>query len=423
MTAINPQARSFVNLIVSGYDSFCHKDIPNVPDIFNSGLEDLKESSLTLYAERFSNPPLVEKSGPPQEEMTDAQLEEDAVTKPPQVEKSNPPVPMTYAELDADVVAKYKESAPTLSHLFALTGMLDAPLQDRGLQKTQLRIIEALAQDHLRNTKGYELDPMASVMHSLSASQAVMQGESEPLPQFVDGKKRFYAQIFQEVFSKCNIKSKKEIIEQLQHFEPVLNTRDAQFQREVFKVERTFNDHFTDERVKCGVSIAVGVVSYFAVNKTIALAGQLFASPIFISFSTAVVGRMPAVVVQISSGAYTRIADVVAYVVNTRIYVYLFHSGKLVPFMITKLLPLTSWIFYPVSTFANHVFGICYQRAFGPDALVQMAISKKLEAKVLKGKCDAVEAEELLDGGMKAYQIWMYLVEQGPQRGLFEATK
>ncbi len=376
MAIENYQARLFVNRIINGYDTFCHKDTPNIRDIFNPGLEGgLKENSLNYFLERFSNPPVVEK-----------------------------------AELDAEVVAMYKESAPTLSHLFALTGMLDAPLQDPGLQQTQLRIIEAVAQDHLRN-KGYQLDPIASRMPSMDPFRIQMCNLFGLLPSVValqnplqvqacnllgllpsfsyKEKKWFYAEVFQEVFSRCNIESKKKIIEQLQCFDPVLNPWLAQFQRVVFKVEGICNRYITDKYVKIGVSIVFGVGSYFAAHKIITLAGQFFASSIFTSLSAALISRMP--VVPVLAGACARIAGVIAVVM-------------------TKL----------VNALPVRIFYIVYQRAFGPDAIVQMAISKRLEAKVSKNKCTAEEAKELLEGCMKAYQVWMYLVEQGPQKELFK---
>ncbi len=388
MAAVTNPARSFVNMIVSGYDKGCHRGSPNVPDIFNPGLEDgLKESSLSYFSERFSNPP---------RDMS-----------------SNPPKTLTVVELDAEVVTQYKQSAPTLSNLFALAGILDAPSQDPARQNIQSHIIEVLAQDHLRSKQGYALDPMASLMLAFGSSMAEMTNKPEPLPQFVDGKRHFYAQIFQEVFSRCSVKSKRKIISRLQNFEPVLNTRSARFQRVVFKVEGTFNHYITNSYVKFGISIAFGVGSYFAVYKTIALAGQIFASPIFISFSSAVVSRMPVVVVQISSGAYTRIVEVVAYVVTTRIYGYLFHSGKLVPLVVCKIVPLMNWVFYPVGTLAGRIQANCYERAFGPDARTQIALSESLK------ECTDKQKRELLEGGMKAYQVWMYLLEQGPEKGLF----
>jgi hypothetical protein len=379
MAVDNHRARSFVNRIINGYDRFCHRDTPNIPDVFNPGLEEgLKENSLSYFAERFSNPPAV-----------------------------------TAAELDAEVVALYKESAPTLSHMFALTGLLEAPVQDASLQQTQLRIIEAVAQDHLRK-KGYELDPIASRMPPMDPSRIQMcnlfgllpsMGTLKNplqvqacnliglLPLFSHKEKRcFYAEVFQEVFSRCCVKNKKEIIKRLQRFDPILNTWSAQLQRVCFKVEGICNRYITHRYVKFGVSVAFGIGSYFAMHKTIALAGQFFASSIFTSLSAAVISRMP--VVPVLAGAYARIAGAVTYAV---------------PALMTKLLGAL-----PV-----RIFHIVYQRAFGTDAIVQMGISKQLEKKVSNKKCTAEEAKELLEGGMKAYQVWMYLVEQGPQKGLF----
>jgi hypothetical protein len=388
MAAVSNPARSFVNMIVRGYDKGCHEGTPNIPDIFNPGLEDgLKENSLGYFSEKFSKPP---------EDM-----------------RSDPPRKMTIVELEAEVVTQYKQSAPTLSNLFALAGILDAPSQDPARQKIQSHIIEVLVQDHLRNKKDYALDPMALMVLAMGSSMAKLINQPEPLPQFADGKRHFCAQIFQEVFSRCSVPSKRKIIRRLEKFESVLNTRSARLQRVVFKVEGTFNHYITNSYVKFGVSIAFGVVSYFAVYKMIALAGQVFASPIFISFSTAVISRMPVIVVQISSGAYTRTVEVVAYVATTRIYGVLFNSGKLMQMVVCKTLPVMSWVYAPVGTFASRIQGICYERMFGPDARTQIAIWKGLK------DCTDKQKKELLEGGMKAYQVWMYLMEQGPEKGLF----
>ncbi|HEX4838914.1 MAG TPA: hypothetical protein VFU89_00550 [Rhabdochlamydiaceae bacterium] len=380
--AVTNQARSCVNTIITAYDQCCHKDVPNITDIFNPRLErGLKETSLEFYAEKLKG------SG----------------------------LDFDYAKLEAEIVENYKESAPTLSFLFALAGILDSAIQDADQKKAQFlnsaraKIIEALAQDHLRNKKSYPLDPMGRVWLMIQSSMAVIKGQAKPLPQFANGKRHFFAQIFQEVFIYCDLDSKKKIIQQLNHFEPVLNTRSARLQRIVFKVEGALNYHLTNRYVKFGVSIAFGFACYHAVYKMIALAGKVFASA---AFNSIVISRMPVFVVQILSGAYTRMMQAMAYVATTRPYGLLFNSGKIVPYIVCSLVPMMGWIYAPVFAFSEHMRAIFYERLFGPDARTQVAIVENLET--------YKEKHELLDGGMKVYQVWMYLMERGPQEGMFK---
>src|SRR6185312_16224337 len=110
-----------------------------------------KNRILNYFLERFSNPPLIEKF-------------------------DSTSVEMTYAELNEEVVTDYKNKAPTLSHLFVLAGILDPLSQDPARQNIQSHIIEVLVQDHLRSKKNYALDPMASVMLSVSSFVAKKMG-------------------------------------------------------------------------------------------------------------------------------------------------------------------------------------------------------------------------------------------------------
>ena len=378
MTAVSNPARLFVQTIVSGYDNLCHLDKVKIPDVFNPHLEaGLKETSLELFSEELSTAGMG----------------------------------FDQAKFNEEVVTAYKPSSPTLSHLFANTGILDALPQESGkqnvtgkLQKAKNYVIEALAQDHLRSKKNYTLDPMASIVLLIS-SMAVTMGKPNPLPQFANGKSHFYSQIFLEVYCRSASArtrpsaplTKEKIIALLKDFEPELESRSFRLQRVVFKIERMFNDVIANRYLKFGVSIACAAGSYLLINKVIAVAGIVFNSAAFAGISSGVVSYMPALVVQISSGAYN-------YAASTRLYGFLFHLGKMVPMVISNRLPLA-------------VAGFCYERAFGPSARVQEAIAESLK------KCkDPKVKQELLEEGMKAYQIWMYLVEQGPQKGLFEAA-
>ncbi|HEX2579161.1 MAG TPA: hypothetical protein VHK67_02005 [Rhabdochlamydiaceae bacterium] len=380
MTAVTNPACSFVNMVVTTYDKICHKGCPNIQDIFNPGLEEgLKESSLELYSEKLKSAGLG----------------------------------FDYAEFDANIVASYKEAAPTLSRLFALAGILDGPSQDtdqkkaKFLDRTRSLIIEALAQDHLRNKKTYTLDPIGSVLHSIHLPMVEITGKTSPLSKFANGKRHFFAQIFQEVFSRCSVNSKKKIIQRLSQFAPILNTRSARLQRVVFKVEGTFNYYLTNRYVKFGVSIIFRYASYHAVKKTMALVGQAFTSGPLIALSSAAVARMPVFVIQMFNKVYTRVMEVAAYVATTRVYGKLANLEKWEIIVICGLVPAIGWVYVPFFTFAGRVQLFCYERLFGPDARTQVAISESLK------KCKEKEKQELLDGGMKAYQVWMYLMERG----------
>lgn len=380
MSAID-NARTFVSTILSRYDTLCHPGTAKIRDIFNPGTEEglkdkgLKESSLEYYSERFDNPPLIEDSDPPQK--------------------------MTHPQLNEEVITLYKTTATNLSTLFVLAGILDPPSQDPNRKKIQSHIIELLVQDHLASKKDYVLDPKVSVVSDISSWLLRWAGKPEPRPQFADGRRHFYGQIFLEVYSRSSDRHKGKIVALLKDFQPQLDSGTFQFQRVVFKIERVFNSIITNRNVKFGLSIALGIGSYFAINKVIALSGVFFNSPTFAQISSGAVSYTPALIVQISNG-FSRI---VGHETCTRLYGY-FKQG--VSLVVPKL--MMNYVF----KFVLRVQDICYQGAFGPSARVQVAIAESLSGK------DPQEAEELLDGGMKAYQIWMHLVEQGPQKGLFE---
>jgi len=368
MSVVTNSARSFVNTMVKIYDDLHHTGVSNSQDIFTEREVGLKESSLKMYSK---------------------QLEEAKWG-------------FDYVALDSEIVKSYKESAPTLSQLFALAGILDGPSRDSDQKKaasldtTRSLIIEALAQDHLRNKKTYELDPIGLVRYYLMIPMAELKGKTASPPQFANGKRHFYAQIFQEVFSHCDVQNKQKIIEQLPHFKTIWNTRSARLQRVVFKVEGVLNSYFTNKYVKVGVSIVFGYASYHAAKKTMAVAGQVLA---FV-----VVSRVPDFVIQKFNGAC-------AYIATTRIYMIFANAGLPQSTAICHFVPVMGWFYAPFFTLAGNVQAFCYERLFGPDARTQVAISESLKKET--------EKQKLLDDGMKVYQVWMYLMEHGAQEGAF----
>ncbi len=269
MAAISNPARLFVQTIVSGYDNLCHQDKLNIPDVFNPPLEaGLKESSLQLFSEKLSTAGMG----------------------------------FDQAKFNEEVVTAYKPSSPTLSHLFAITGILDTlpqaiGKQDARLQKAKNDVIEALAQDHLRNKEDYTLDPMASIVLLMSSPMAEMMGKPNPLSQFANGKSHFYSQIFLEAYCRSIVWNKRKIVALLIDFQPELASLSFRFQRVVFKIEGMFNDVIANRDLKFGVSIACGAGSYFLIYKVIALAGIVFNSAAFAGISSGVASYMPALVV------------------------------------------------------------------------------------------------------------------------------
>jgi hypothetical protein len=392
MAAISDQARAFVNMIVNTYDERCHPLAEKIPDVFNppKGFNEVKDWSLKRFSQKYA--------------------QEDP------------------AAVDAQVVAAYTKSSPTLSHLLFYTGMLDAPLKDAQRQKAKDQIVEPLIQDHLKKKK-FKKDFMTSISHQVASWMR------KPEPPFPNAKRHFYSQIFQEVYGKSTVAGKKKIIERLQAFEPLLKSRSFWYQRGVFKVEGMFNRIITDKHIKIGICVGMGAGFYILTTYALVpLAVQFFNSSIFTSMGAGVASHMPAVVVQISSGAYTGIVALIAYVASTRIYLFLFNS-KMGPFVgsfglnylgqrfwPTSLIAseIGSYVFKPISTPAQKIGLWMYERTVGPDIRAQMAISAYLARQVEGNKCTAEEANRLLAEGMKAYQIWMYLMEQGAQEGVFK---
>ncbi len=394
MTTPTPQAaRSFVNSIVGRYDSLCNPET-NIADIFNpptvegQSKEDIRRSFLLNFF--------------PDADSYEKPLNEEAVA----LYYANHNISQLFAESGMLEVSSPSFQLASIIKGFQLEGSI-------GIYKAlaPARIIKALAQAHLRKVD-YGLDPLDEFWHFKAIRSARLMGEPQPSPDFTEGRRHFYSQIFQEAYVKSSVEGKREIIGQLAPFNSKLESFPFRYQRVIFKMERTFSEVIKNPYLKTGVCLAISIVSYLTINKIISLSGQFFKSVIFTQYSSVLLTCLPVIIIQISSKVYHRVIGIVAYVVSTRLYGYMFSSNRIIPFVVCLIIPGMAWVYSPARQAAREIGMFLYERLFGPDVRAQNAISKSLE--------NETEANELLEGGMKAYQVWMYLVEQGSQKGIFQ---
>ena len=406
----SPDARNFVNSVLCRYDLIYHRGSPQI-DVFNPEIQ-----------------PALTEAGR-------GQLPSHARGS----EQSFSPLKSKVQQLPFHLQEYLSRSYKGMAQLFAFSGILDAPLprpalpsyppekrqvvaEFNGQQSDKNGKIEALLQHILENGK-YPLDPVMQVLYTVMREQAKRNGVSPPPIHEV--RRHFFSHIFKKVYSISNVAHKRELIEMLKPFQDKLEERSFRMQRVLFRIEGIFiqitSNRYVGMGVKIGFTVVIGFVSFLAVKKLLALSVLFFNSPTFAQSSSVLMSQLPVVVINYSRLAYHQAIKVADYVASTQVYELMFSTPLarfMIPrFFIPQLQPiyfLYSLICWPTWTVAQLVCFASYQRLFGPDARVQEAIARSLE-----GLENRAEAHELLAEGMKAYQVWMYLVEQGPQKGLF----
>lgn len=407
MAAITPQiARSFVNTIVAEYDYKYHtlgERVSNVFDLKIPNESDKKEIQQIFY-----------------EEFTGSQ----------------------YTEGSPDEQKKiFKDNVSSLSKLIAISGLLDIasvassvnknlqfvlPRVDRDLQlalvpevkcETPLaewregrrKELEKQLEKHLHREESQKIK-QAKEDAIEALIQAFLRDVNYELDPLTDARKQFFSWVYQAAYRGADTEGKKRIITQLESFKPQLESFSFKMQRMMFKIDGVFFQITKNRHVTFGLCVVAGVVSYFAINSLISLPSRFFYSSPVASVSSAVLNGLPVVVVQISSGIYNRITGIFAYVTSSQWY-----QWKIGPALICKAIPLMGFVFFPAFSIATEIFKLLHERSKGLEARVQMAISESL-----KNLRDRKLANELLEEGMKAYQVWMYLMQQGPEKGLFK---
>jgi hypothetical protein len=305
----------------------------------------------------------------------------------------------------------------TVSREFTSAGFLNPPPGDYEARMKHEDGMMKMAQSKLLSAQ-YRLDPLATGINYLQGRMADFMEKTPPPPQYIDPKSHFFSHIFQIAYGKSDIAGKRKIIAEIAPFHAKLNSLSFRCQRLVFKIEGVMSRISTSDYAKVGVCVVIAVSAYFSVNKLLVIAVQFFRSPAFTEPCLVYMNRLPIVMITTAKQVY----EGGAYVVSSRVYKFFINSmvQRLVCGQIPALGPVFTVInllHFPAATVASTTGFFLYQRSIGPDARAQEAISESL-----KELNDRKVANELLSEGMKAYQVWMYLVQEGPRQGLFQTA-
>jgi hypothetical protein len=240
-----------------------------------------------------------------------------------------------------------------------------------------------------------------------------MQAPPPPARTYINAKRHFLSHIFQRAYGMSNVEEKRRIIAELAPFHAKLNSLSFRCQRVIFKIEGLLSG--ADDYVKIGICVVIAGAIYLSVNALQPIVVQFFSSATFTEPCLVLVGRLPIVLITIAKETYQR----TVYVVSTRVFKFFIRDS--VQTIVCTAIPALSPVYTvinlvtsPARTLAGMTGFFFYQRSVGPDARAEEAISESLEE-----LDDRKVADELLSEGMKAYQVWMYLVEEGPQQRLF----
>jgi hypothetical protein len=308
-----------------------------------------------------------------------------------------------------------KAGGLNVSRGFASARFLDPPSADYEARGQHEASMMETARAQLVSAQ-YHIDPMSALV-SFAHTRIAALGRMPPPPrQYIDAKRHFFSHIFQIAYGKSDDAGKIKIIAELAPFQAKLNSLSFRCQRVIFKIEGMLSNMSADDYVKIGVCVVIAATAFLSVKTLQPIAVQFFSSAAFTEPCLVFVNRLPVVMITAAKEAYQR----AVYVVSTRVFRFFFING-LVERLVCMQIPVLSPVYTvinlvdsPARTFASMTGFFFYNRSIGPDARAQEAISESLE-----DLDDRRVADQLLSEGMKAYQVWMYLVEEGPQQRLF----
>lgn len=340
----------------------------------------------------------------------------------PEIEKKKKLKDGLFAQTSLELYQKEKEN-------------LTAELVQQEREKHKEYAINAIVQTFLRR-ENCELDPKDEVINRIIAKMTQI-GQSIAdrwpryfrKPQFVklypDGKRLFFGHIFQEVYAKSDVEGKEKILALLKDYSTLLEKSEYVWERRLLSVEGKFSKLTTNPYFKIGASIAIGASLYLMIGYLIVpLAIQFFKSSVFVASSTFVLDMLPIVFVEGASQAVSGIIGVTSYVASTRLYWLIFDYNATIPVFLMNQFPRFAPFLGSILLARNPALigvligGLLLGRSHGLDVRVQDSITKSLEK--LK---DREKAASLLEEGLKAYQVWMYLVQEGSTQNVFNLSQ
>ena len=277
--------------------------------------------------------------------------------------------------------------------------------------------------------------------------------ESDPVSSFYnfyEMQSQLFSHIFARVYSEADAQGKRAILAQLRPFEGQMESVTFRIERLLFKVQRTlvFNDF--SNSLKIGL-VGAAYIGFHILSSIMQPRVDQFFPAMVVPKASELLSKYGSITLirfcnQISHLAFI----VIARVVNSNIYYWLYCSNFATPlqwvittqspllgyvvisinfirepvvsilqYLLSPLIPSLKVVLTPISMLGGRISfsgifasTLLYDSNFAPSARAQERISRSLS--------DSADSKELLEGGIKAYQVWMHLMLEGPQQGLFK---
>jgi hypothetical protein len=233
--------------------------------------------------------------------------------------------------------------------------------------------------------------------------------------------------VFQRAYCAADPDLKKEIIGRITPFSTEVNSFASSTERLIIKILEKIQRVFPKESfARFGACIVAGVTLSWIGPQLQAFLSKFFAQIVFPQAQRLLhqYGSITIIHLYEKGCSYGMVA--VAKIVNSHFYhytcvngwtsmIFLGIVGRCVPYA-SPVLSTIEFIRFPVWTWATYTPYYIYDLCFHPAVLAQREIAQSLEGLKVK---DPAKAQTLLEEGMKAYQVWMYLMTEGPHRELF----
>jgi hypothetical protein len=261
--------------------------------------------------------------------------------------------------------------------------------------------------------------------------------DAKPLHAFLGDygdNNRLLSHMFATVFTAATPEAKVAIVKQLQSFDAKLNTYSFRFERKVLNIQRTiaaYTPKVSDERYKAilhtFIAVAAGAGVYYVGTALQPRIVQFFVATAVPQAQNLFHKYGSITVINLCEKISQQTVVLVAYVVNSRVYYWLFGRfygaiGQMAAYIVlAQLIPpihvMKIFSFIRASGVFSAIFTgkFVYDSYFSPAAQFQQRLVRSLAT-----TSESPAKEKLLEEGLKAYQVWMYLMTEGAQQGLFK---
>jgi hypothetical protein len=261
--------------------------------------------------------------------------------------------------------------------------------------------------------------------------------DARPLQAFLGDygdNNRLLSHMFATVFTAATPETKSAIVNQLHLFDAKLNTYSFWFERKVLNIQRTivaYTPKVSDERYEAilhtFIAVAMGVGLYHVGTILRPRIVQFFVATAVPQAQNLLHKYGSITVIDLCEKTCKQAAVLVAHVVNSRVYYWLFGRfqgviGQTAGFVVLGMiippvyvLKIIYFIRAPMVFIGVSTGRFVYDSYFSPAAQFQQRLVRSLATTP-----ESPAKEKLLEEGLKAYQVWMYLMTEGAQQGLFK---